>query len=73
MTVSPEEIADLVGLQLGLEGVSPQARIIEDLGAESADVMNIVAAVEDKYGVSIAEETIPDIRTVLDLHRTVAG
>ena len=45
--------------------------IAADLGAVSADIINIVAALEDLYGVVIGEEELPDLRTVDQLHRLV--
>ena len=67
MSVTIEEIGKIVAVQLGARKVSQADRIVEDLGAESADVVNIVAAVEDKYAITIDEEAIPDIVTVGDL------
>ena len=63
-----DQIQTVVGLQLGRAEVPPEARIIEDLGAESMDVVGIVAAVEDKYRIVIAEEEVPTIHTVRDLY-----
>jgi acyl carrier protein len=65
--VSMDEINKLVGLQLGKRNVQPHSRLVEDLGAESADVANIVATVEEKYGVSIKEAEIARIFTPADL------
>ena len=48
-TVNITDIKTLIGNQLGSNGISDDQRIVEDLGAESADVANIIAAVEDKY------------------------
>ena len=42
-------------------------RIVEDLGAESSDIANIIAAVEDKYKISVPEDTIKSIATVRDM------
>ena len=69
--VTIEDIATLVGVQLGKRRVKPGDRFLEDLGAESMDVVNIVAAVEDKYGIRIEESEIGDIRTPSDLLRLV--
>ncbi len=71
MPVTNEEIGNIVAVQLGLKRVAPQDRIVENLGAESADVVNIVAAVEDKYRIVIDEEEIIDIITVVDLAELV--
>lgn len=67
MTVDLEDITKLVGLQLGKRNVQAGDRLVEDLGAESADVANIVATVEEKYGISIKEAEIARIFTPADL------
>ncbi len=66
-----DEIKTVVALQLGLKDVSPEDRIVEDLGAESADVMNIVAALEDKYQITVDEPELQNVGTVSDLHELV--
>lgn len=62
-----EDIERMVALQLGRRSVAREHRIIEDLGAESIDVVNIVASVEDRYQITIEEVALLDIRTVKDL------
>jgi len=71
MTVELRDIQSLVAQHLGRRRVSPDDRLLEDLGAESLDVVNIVAALEDRYRIRIAESELPDLRTVQDLHRCV--
>jgi acyl carrier protein len=61
------EIEDLVALHLGRRRVAADDRVIEDLGAESIDLVTIVSAVEERWGISIEESLLPDIRTVRDL------
>ncbi|MGD8816726.1 MAG: phosphopantetheine-binding protein [Acidobacteriota bacterium] len=63
-----DDVVGIVAVQLGRREISPDDRIIEDLGAESLDVVNIVAAVEDRYRIRIEEQELPDLRTVRDLH-----
>ncbi|HKY55773.1 MAG TPA: phosphopantetheine-binding protein [Anaerolineales bacterium] len=66
-TISIDEIKKLVGLQLGKRNINQNDRFAEDLGAESADVANIVATVEEKYGITIKEAEIATISTPADL------
>jgi len=68
MAVTIEDIQTLVGLQLGRRKVTEQDRLQEDLGAESADIVNIIASIEDKYRISLAEADISMVRTVRDLY-----
>ena len=71
MKPTADDIRKLVGRQLGLREVRLEDDIAADLGAVSADIINIVAALEDLYHVVIGEEELPDIRTVDQLHRLV--
>jgi acyl carrier protein len=68
MTVTIEEIQTLVCLQLGRRRAAAEDRFMEDLGAESADLVNIIAAAEDKYRLSFEEAEISRVRTVGELH-----
>jgi acyl carrier protein len=70
-TVRLDDIKRIVGLQLGLSAVPDDARFVEDLGAESADLANIVAAVESKYGIRMKESVIARIFTAADLYEAV--
>ena len=67
LIVSMDEIKKLVGLQLGKRHVNEKDRFVEDLGAESADIANIVATAEEKYGVTIKESEIARLFTLEDL------
>ncbi|MDH3525609.1 MAG: phosphopantetheine-binding protein [Acidobacteriota bacterium] len=71
MKVSAREIAEIVCLQLGRRQVAPQDRLMEDLGADSADLLNLVVALEDRWGIAIGEEEAGALRTVDDLRRLV--
>lgn len=57
----------MVRIQLGADRVRPEDRFQEDLDAESADLLNIVAAAEDRWGITIAEEEMAGLITVGDL------
>ncbi|KMS55992.1 acyl carrier protein [Novosphingobium barchaimii LL02] len=46
--------------------VTPEARFIEDLGGDSLDVVELVMALEDEFGVSIDDADIENILTVQD-------
>lgn len=70
-TVTPEEILKMVELQLGKRGVQENDRLVETLGAESADVANLVAAAEEKYGIAIKESEMARIFTPHDLFMLV--
>jgi len=66
-TLSMDEIKKLVRLQLGRRNVDENDRFFEDLGAESADLANLVARVEEQYDITIKESEIARINTPADL------
>lgn len=70
-TPTLDEIRRLVALQLGRREVAADDRLVEDLGAESVDLVNVVATTEERYGVTLDEAELPDLRTVADLYERV--
>ena len=73
MKATMNDIRELVALQLGMSSVQANDRIIEDLGAESADIVNIIVAMEEKYKITIEEEELRDIQKVSDLFDRVGS
>ena len=67
MKIDRDELASVVGLTLGARVVRPSDRLLEDLGLESADMLNLLTAVEDRFGVAIDELEAFELRTVADL------
>ena len=43
------------------------ARLVEDLGADSLDVVELIMAFEDEFGVSLPDEDIASMKTVGDI------
>jgi acyl carrier protein len=71
MQVTIEDITRIISLQLGNRNVSGEDHFLEDLGAESFDVMNIVIAIEDKFGVVIKDADVPNLLTPAALFQFV--
>jgi acyl carrier protein len=69
--ITQDEIRKMIELQLGKGGVQDNDRLVEDLGAESADVANLVAATEEKYQIVLKESEIARIFTPADLFALV--
>jgi acyl carrier protein len=62
-----------VETQLGCAQVRREDRFEVDLGAESFDMLNLVVAVEDRYGIVIDEERAQGLDTVDDLFTEIAA
>ncbi len=54
-------------LNLPLEKVTPEAKIVDDLGADSLDVVELLSQLEDEYGVVIPDEEVENLVTVADV------
>jgi len=63
-----EKIVEIVVEQLGCDAseVTLDSGIIDDLGADSLDVVEMLMAVEDSFGVTVPDEEIPNLRTIRD-------
>lgn len=67
-------VQDILVAQLGVEAgqLVPDARIQEDLGADSLDVMEIILAAEDRFHLAIPDEEAEKVSTVGELMETLA-
>ena len=54
-------------LDLDPENVTEDSLIIEDLGADSLDIVDIVMTLEEEFGVEVPDDAIENIRTVGDV------
>lgn len=61
-----EKVKQLVAAQLNqpIEKVTDKARLIEDLGADSLDIMEMLMSLEDEFGISIADEETAEMTTI---------
>ncbi len=61
-----EKVRDLVAEQLGIskESITKESNIIEDLGADSLDVIEMLMTLEDEYGITIPDEKINQVKTI---------
>ena len=64
-----DRVREIICEQLGVSAdeVTPQASFIEDLGADSLDLVELVMALEEEYGMEISDEDAEKIRTVQDV------
>ena len=60
-----EMLAD--ALNLPLEKVTPDAKIVDDLGADSLDVVELLSQLEDEYGITIPDDEVETLVTVADV------
>jgi acyl carrier protein len=64
-------IADQLGV--GEDEIKPESSFIEDLGADSLDIVELVMAMEEEFEVEIPDEEAENIKTVGDAINYVAS
>jgi len=68
MSTTEERVKTIVVDHLGVEAseVKPEASFIDDLGADSLDIVELVMAFEEEFGVEIPDDAAEKIQTVGD-------
>lgn len=68
-----EKIKEVLAEQLGInkEEISDDANILEDLGADSLDVIEMLMTLEDEYGVTIPDDKINQVKTVSEIAKLI--
>jgi acyl carrier protein len=66
-------VRTLVADQLGVdfEEITPDASILEDLGADSLDVVELVMSLEDAFDIEVPDEEVEGMRTIGDIEQYV--
>ena len=69
-----ERLYVLVANQLGLEReeLVPDARILDDLGADSLDVVELVMALEESFDIVVPDEDVERLQTIGDVQQYLA-
>jgi len=68
MSSIADQVKEIIKEQLGVEEeeIKPEAKFIEDLGADSLDTVELVMAMEEKFGIEIPDSDAEKILTVQD-------
>ena len=61
-----DKVTSIIAEQLGVdtEEVTPQSSFTDDLGADSLDIVELVMAFEEEFGIEIPDEEAEKISTV---------
>ena len=70
-----ETVRELLAHQLEIDPaqIGPQTDILEDLGADSLDIVELVRAIEEEYDIVITDERAANGRTVEQLVEMLEG
>ena len=64
-----EKIKEILANQLRVEAasISDEASILDDLGADSLDVVEMLMAIEEEFGVNVPDEDVAGLKTIKDV------
>ncbi|MCD6486978.1 MAG: acyl carrier protein [Syntrophobacterales bacterium] len=64
-----KKVKEVIVEQLNItkEECVPDAAFIDDLGADSLDIVELIMAMEDNFGIDISDDDLVKIRTVQDI------
>lgn len=64
-----EKLQEIIAEQLEIdaEEIDYESNIIDDLGADSLDIVDLVMSVEDEFGIEVPDEALEGISTVEDM------
>lgn len=64
-----ERVRSIIADQLGVaeEEIKPESKFIEDLGADSLDIVELIMAMEEEFETEIPDEEAEKIRNVNDV------
>ena len=64
-----DKVKELISEQLDVKAddITEASNILDDLGADSLDVVDLVMALEDEFDVEIPEDQVENIKTVGDI------
>lgn len=64
-----EKVRKLIAEQLNIseDKVTPETRIVEDLGADSLDMVEMLMTLEEEFGIEVPDEEAANLKQVSDL------
>lgn len=68
-----DRIKKLLASQLNIseDKVTDESKLVEDLGADSLDMVEMLMTLEDEFGINISDEDALKIKTVSDVAKLI--
>ena len=68
-----QRVKDIIVEQLGVkpDQVTPEAKFVEDLGADSLDIVELIMALEEEFGIEVPDEQAEKLLTVGDVTKYI--
>ena len=70
-----KKIINLIAEKLGkkVADIKPDSRLVEDLGADSLDVVEMIITLEDEFGITLPDEEVANMKTVADVTKYITN
>jgi len=70
-----ESIRNMIADQLKVDPatITPESRLMEDLKADSANIMVMIMDMEDRFGITVEDDQIMKLKTVGDVVSYIAS
>ena len=67
--MSFEKVRDIIAKQLDIDSatITLESKLIDDLKADSLDIVELIMDLEQEFGVEIPDEELPKVQTVADI------
>ena len=68
-----QQIRDMIASQLQVDAatITPESRLVEDLKADSANIMVMILELENLFGIEVEDEVILNLKTVGDVSKYI--
>ena len=70
-----QNVIDMISNQLKIDPstITRESRLIEDLKADSANIMVMIMDLEDRFGITVEDDQIMKLKTVGDVANYIAS
>lgn len=64
-----EKVRDIIAKQLDIDSanIAMESKLIDDLKADSLDIVELIMDLEQEFNVEIPDEELPNVKTVADI------
>ncbi|MDX1458825.1 MAG: acyl carrier protein [Marinobacter sp.] len=75
MSNSQQHVIEVIAEHLAVapDSLSPSSRLVEDLGADSLDLVELTMTLEERFGLEVSDDQADQLATVADVIRFVEG
>ncbi|MDD3214881.1 MAG: acyl carrier protein [Eubacteriales bacterium] len=68
-----DQVRDMIASQLQVDAstITPESRLVEDLKADSANIMVMILELENQFNIEVEDEVILNLKTVGDVTKYI--